>query len=436
MSVPQDLAGLLRGRDFRRLFGVRLVGQAGDGMFQVGLATLFFFSPESQGTAASIAVAFAVLLAPFTLVGPWAGVLLDRWRRRQVLVRVNVVRVGVTLLIAVWVLLWGIGPAVYVLALLNLSLNRFVLAALAASLPRVVPREQLLTANSVVPTFGAGAAAVGGLVGLLLGLVVSAGTTKDAASLGAAAVFFAAAAGVAARFDVDQLGPGSVADPGVVRERLARLGRGLVEGGRALARLGTPAQALAVMGVHRLFYGVTFVASILLSRNLLADPGDPGAGLAVFASVLAASAVGFGAAVLLTPVLARRTGSQVWVVLCLLLAAVGQLVLLTTVRLPVLLVCAVLLGLAAQGAKIAVDTIVQRDTPDEFRGRAFALYDVVYNSAFIAAAAVAAVTLPDSGYSRPVFGVLAVGYVVTAVVFGLRGLRAPWPTATEGPERR
>lgn len=429
MSVPQDLAGLLRGRDFRRLFAVRLVGQAGDGMFQVGLATLFFFSPESQGTAGSIAVAFAVLLAPFTLVGPWAGVLLDRWRRRQVLVRVNVARVGVTLVIGAWVLLWGIGPVVYVLALLNLSLNRFVLAALAASLPRVVPREQLLTANSVVPTFGAGAAAVGGLVGLLLGLVMAAGSSKDAASLGAAAVFFAGAAAVAARFGPDRLGPGELADADVVRERLARLGRGLVEGGRALGRIGTPAQALAVMGVHRLFYGITFVASILLSRNLLADPGDPDAGLAVFASVLAASAVGFGAAVLTTPVLARRTGSQVWVVLCLLLAGAAQLVLLTSVRLPVLLVCAALLGLAAQGAKIAVDTIVQRDTPDEFRGRAFALYDVVYNSAFIAAAAVAALTLPDSGYSRLVFAVLAAGYVTTAVVFGARGLRSPRPLA-------
>jgi len=432
MSVPQDLAGLLRGRDFRRLFAVRLVGQAGDGMFQVGLATLFFFSPESQGTAGSIAVAFAVLLAPFTVVGPWAGVLLDRWRRRQVLVRVNVARVGVTLLIGAWVLLWGIGPVVYVLALANLSLNRFVLAALAASLPRVVPREQLLTANSVVPTFGAGAAAVGGLVGLLLGLVMTAGPSKDAASLGAAAVFFACAAAVAARFGPDSLGPGELADADVVRERLARLGRGLVEGGRALGQIGTPAQGLAVMGVHRLFYGVTFVASILLSRNLLADPGDPDAGLAVFASVLAASAVGFGAAVLTTPVLARRTGSQVWVVLCLLLAGAAQLVLLTSVRLPVLLVCAALLGLAAQGAKIAVDTIVQRDTPDEFRGRAFALYDVVYNSAFIAAAAIAAVTLPDSGYSRPVFAVLALGYLTTAAVFGARGLRSPRPTSPAG----
>ena len=85
MHVVAELRRLLALTGFRRLFAVRLTSQAGDGMFQVGLATLFFFSPESAGTATGVAAAFAVLLLPFTVVGPWAGVLLDRWRRRQVL---------------------------------------------------------------------------------------------------------------------------------------------------------------------------------------------------------------------------------------------------------------------------------------------------------------------------------------------------------------
>ena len=83
MHVIAELRRLLSLRDFRRLFAVRLTSQAGDGMFQIGLATLFFFSPESAGTATGVATAFAVLLLPFTVVGPWAGVLLDRWRRRR-----------------------------------------------------------------------------------------------------------------------------------------------------------------------------------------------------------------------------------------------------------------------------------------------------------------------------------------------------------------
>ena len=73
MQVIADLKALWPLRDFRKLFAVRLVSQTADGMFQVGLATLFFFSPENASTAAGVATAFAVLLLPFTIVGPWAG---------------------------------------------------------------------------------------------------------------------------------------------------------------------------------------------------------------------------------------------------------------------------------------------------------------------------------------------------------------------------
>ena len=82
-----------------------------------------------------------------------------------------------------------------------------------------------------------------------------------------------------------------------------------------------------------------------------------------------------------------------------------------------MLIGSVLLGLAVQGGKIAVDTIVQRDTDDEFRGRAFSLYDMLYNSAFVAAAALAALVLPDTGYSRIAFGALAIAYLVAAAWF-------------------
>src|SRR5690625_7341699 len=92
-GVVADLRGLVRLAGFRKLFAVRLVSQCGDGMFQVGLATLFFFNPQNMATAGGVAAAFAVLLLPFTVVGPFAGPLLDRWRRRQVLLYGNAIRV-------------------------------------------------------------------------------------------------------------------------------------------------------------------------------------------------------------------------------------------------------------------------------------------------------------------------------------------------------
>jgi hypothetical protein len=65
--------------DFRRLLRVRLTGQLGDGMFQGALFGAAFFNPEKATSAGEAAVAFATLLLPYSLVGPFAGVLLDRW---------------------------------------------------------------------------------------------------------------------------------------------------------------------------------------------------------------------------------------------------------------------------------------------------------------------------------------------------------------------
>jgi MFS family permease len=417
VRVTQELKELLQLPDFRKLFAVRLVSQAGDGLFQVGLATLFFFSPESAGTATGVASAFAVLLLPFTIVGPWAGVLLDRWRRRQVLAFGNLLRVVITLVIALLLLTQGVGPTVYVLALVDLSVNRFLLSALSAGLPRVVRGPLLLTANSVTPTLGAVAAGVGAGLGFVLGLALEPGRTKDAAVLAVAAVVFGVAAALATRMGRDLLGPDALADARQLRRALSSLAHGLADGARHLVARRTPAWALGVMATHRFLYGVTFIALILISRNLLADPADSAAGLTVFATALGASAAGFLLAVVLTPIFSPSTGPHLWIAICMTLAAASQVLLTVTVSHAAVVVGATALGLAAQGAKIAVDTIVQRDTADEFRGRAFALYDVLYNGAFVGAAALAAFTLPDTGYSPWVFGALALTYLVAAFVY-------------------
>jgi predicted MFS family arabinose efflux permease len=78
------------------------------------------------------------------------------------------------------------------------------------------------------------------------------------------------------------------------------------------------------------------------------------------------------------------------------------------------LVVALVLGLASQGIKIVVDTLVQTNVDDAFRGRVFALYDVIFNVAFVAAAAVGAVVLPDDGRSPGVLVAVAAGYLLVA----------------------
>ena len=57
------------------------------------------------------------------------------------------------------------------------------------------------------------------------------------------------------------------------------------------------------------------------------------------------------------------------------------------------------LSFVAQGVKICVDTVVQRTVEDDFRGRVFTVYDTLFNVAFVAAAVVTALTLPESGHA-------------------------------------
>jgi predicted MFS family arabinose efflux permease len=127
------------------------------------------------------------------------------------------------------------------------------------------------------------------------------------------------------------------------------------------------------------------------------------------------SGVGFVVAAALTPVVTERITQRAWVLALLGLAAVTQVFPGALYTQPAVLVTAFFLGLASQGIKIVVDTLVQTHVDDAFRGRVFSIYDVIFNVAFVAAAAVAAVVLPVTGKSYVVIAGLAVGYAATAV---------------------
>ncbi|NLI04538.1 MAG: MFS transporter [Actinomycetaceae bacterium] len=386
-------------------------------MFQVGLATLFFFNPQNATTAIGVAAAFAVLLLPFTVVGPFAGPLLDRWRRRQVLFGGNLVRVALTAILALLVYTVPESWVIYVLALVTLGVNRFLLSALSAGLPHTLPKHLLLMANSITPTLGSVAAVFGGALGLLLSLIAGSGPLRNALALVCALTLFAGAALLALRLRADELGPDIRPTRPLSRE-LSIVVTDLVAGARYLIRRGTPGAGLTIMAIHRFLYGANFIALILISRNLLEDPMDADAGLARFAFIAGISFAGNGLAIVLTPIMHRYVSAHQWILICLGISGVSQMLLMITYTPPLIYVSAVLLGLGVQGAKIAVDTIVQGDTADHYRGRAFSLYDMMYNAAFVGAAALAAFTLPDTGWSAAVFGGLTVVYLLAGSWYG------------------
>jgi MFS family permease len=410
---------------FRRLYATRLAGQFGDGVFQASLAGVVLFNPERQARASDVAAGFAVLLVPYSLIGPFAGVLLDRWWRQRVLVVANVLRAGGVAVIAVEILAGLHGLPFYASALVVVSTNRFFLSALSAGLPHVVRPADLVTANALSTTSGAIATTVGGAAAIGVRVLTGASNAHYAAIAVAAVVPYLASALIARRFTQAALGPDDVERD--TRETVREVARGLLAGARHVYSRRPVFDALLVIGVHRLCYGVTTVCTLLLYRNYFHDDGVFRSGLTGLGQVVTAIAVGGGLAALVTPVATRRLGFLRWPVLLLVTAAITEVALGLPYRLPLLLLAAVLLGFAAQGIKICVDTLVQQQIDDEFRGRVFSLYDTLFNLTLVVAAVLTAILLPDSGRSPVSIVVIGVVYLVTAAVWVRVSRRRPLP---------
>jgi MFS family permease len=432
VSFAGDLRAVVRHRDFRRLYGTRLTSQTADGAFQAALASLFFFSPEKQTSATSVAAAFATLLLPYSLVGPFAGVLLDRWRRRQILVFSNLLRAAMVLSVGALVAANVTGPTLYVAVLACLSVNRFFLAGLSAALPHVVVRAELVMANSVSTTSGTIVAIIGAGIGFGLKRLFGEGSQADAQVIVAAALGYIVSATVASRMDRDLLGPDLANEPARTREAVRRVARGLVDGAHHVWTHRPAGRALAAIGAHRFFYGISTISGILLFRSYFNDPADVDAGLAGLGTAFAASGLGFFLAALITPEITHRVRKTTWITTCFGFAAAASAVYIVVLQEWMLLAGAFVVGVAAQGSKICVDTIVQESIDDAYRGRVFSFYDVLFNVSFVSAAAFGALALPADGNSPGVFAVVAGGYALTALVFG-RASRIPATTRSAKP---
>ncbi|MGW2781771.1 MFS transporter [Streptomyces populi] len=420
MAVMRDLRVLLRFQGFRRLLGVRLLSQGADGVYQIALATYVVFSPEKQTSAAAIASAMAVLLLPYSLIGPFAGVLLDRWRRRQVFLYGNLLRAALACVTAA--LMLGRAPdwLFYTSALCVTAVNRFVLAGLSAALPRVVDTDRLVLANSLSPTAGTLAATAGAALAFAVRLVVA---DSDAAVVLVGAALYLGAALASLRIAPEVLGP----DQELVRPYLgtvfAGTARGLAGGVRHLAEppRREAAWALMAMTLMRFCYGALTVMVLMLCRYAWASGAN--GGLALLGLAVGVSGAGFFIAAVVTPGAAGRLGPGRWIAVCAGAAAV----LVPTLCLPFApaptLCAAFMLGVTTQGAKIATDTIVQSAVDDGFRGRIFSLYDVLFNVAFVGAAAVAALMLPPDGRSVPLVLTVAAVYTSIAAAMARFGLQ-------------
>jgi MFS family permease len=402
---------LLRG-DFRRLLAARLLAQFGDGVLQAALAGTVLFNPQRAADPLSVAGSFAVLLLPYSVVGPFAGVWLDRWSRRQVLLWANVVRAVLVVLLAVLVSQGLAGTGFYVTGLVLFSVARFVLAALSAALPHTADEPSLVSANALSTTSGGIATVAGGAAAVGLSQLIGAGDGTYAAMTLAATVPYLAAAAAIAGFSRPYLGPDHMARS--ARLSVPEVAAGLVAGARHVRAHPQASAALAAISLHRLGYGVLTLMMLLLFRDTFDAWGPIPAGLPGLGVVIAAGAVGSLVSAAVTPAAVRRWGMRRWTTVLLAGAALVVPALGVSFLPPTVVGAGLVLGFVGQGSKICVDTTLQEVVDDDFRGRVFSVYDMLVNVAYVAALLVAAFVLPPSGISWPVLAGVGVVYAVAA----------------------
>lgn len=398
---------------------MRIASQFGDGLFQAGLAGALLFNPDRAADPMAIARAFAVLFLPYSLLGPFAGALMDRWDRRLVIVGANIGRL---------ILIAGIGTILafeagdlllLFVALLANGLARFVASGLSASLPHVVPREQVVTMNSVATASGAVAAFVGANFMLLPRWLAGGGDHGAAAVIFTAMIPVAISLLLALRFAPRVLGPDDT-KRAIHGSAVYAVITGWMHGVRTVVQLPTVAAALSGLAAHRMVVGVNSLLILLLVHHMR-DVDVEGLGTALL--FFAATGLGAFLANVLTPGLIRRWGRYATTNGALAAAAVIQLA-GAGLLLPVMVVCGFLLGVAGQVVKLCADSAMQSDVDDALRGHVFAVQDALFWVSYIVSVTVAAALIPDDGRA-PVFVLVgSVIYLLGLCVHSVVGRRS------------
>jgi MFS family permease len=381
----QRIRGALAGPDFRKLVGIRLVSQSSDGLFQASLVASVVFAPEQQDTAAGFLTATLIVLLPYCVLGPFTGVFIDRWRRRRILVAAPWVKAACASL----VLFDPTSAPVpfFVGALLALSVNRFFLSTAGAVVPRLVPAEDLLVANSL--------ATVGGTLAFLTGIFAG-GRIVDALDATtpvviASAIGWGVASWIASRIGSDLRPELPPEDPALLRHELRRVAFELRDGAAHLLRTPRAIGPITSIVLDQLGQGILVTLSLVVFRDRF------GEGVASFSNLVGAGGIGVLLGILTVGALEDRSRKPTIVAGAFAIGGAAMVATVWVVTAWSVLLLSFVVGLTFAWKKISVDTMVQESMPDGYRGRVFSVYDVVYNLARIVAAALAVPMIPAVG---------------------------------------
>ena len=411
---------ILTDRKFSRLLRVRWTGQMTDGIFQSALASFILFSPERQANALGAALAFAVVLLPYSVIGPFVGTILDRVSRQRAIAFSNLSRAITLSLLALLLFQGHTGIEITIFVLIAFGVNRLILAGLSAGIPLMIESKSLISANALAVTGGSVWVVLGGGIGLGMRSLLDSVTNADSADayiilLGS--VGYLTAALFASNLKKDEIGP-------LEHEiKNASFTQGLIEmreGVRFLSQNIDAARGIAAVAVHRGGITAMTLIALLLERNTFHDPADSEAGLAGLSFTLSIAACGFVVGAIAAPYGVRRVGRHRWMRLMLSASTLGPLFILFSRTPLTLAIAAFVTALFGQSLKVTNDALVQSKIDDIYRGRVFSVYDVVVNGAIVSGAVIAALLLPDTGDSYLVPLIVASVYLVA----GIRLLRS------------
>ncbi len=402
-----------------------------------------FFNASTFPTPLAGAGAFLVLYLPYSLLGPFAGVFLDRWSRRQILVWAAPIRTAVVVVTAGLMVANVRSLPLYIAVLCVNAVSRFLLSALSVALPHVTPRDTLVVANAVSDTIGGVMTALGGIVAL--GINAATGDTERGAAVTmlAGGCCYVAAGLAATIMPRDLLGPGpdqAHRGTGRLRADLAEVAAGLLAGARYVLGRRGPRAALGATGAYSFLFGPLFLMTVLLYRNYF-YPGQVTVAESHVGTIAVFSAVGYACAALITPPATRWLSKRTWITLMLAAAAVATAAIGETFNESAYMAIGFLMYLTRQGIAISAVTILQEDIEDRFRGRVFAFYDMVFNAAYAIGAALFAAFMAANGKSPAVVAVIAVGFLIAAAAYRLSAgpppgaaSSGPGPSAAGSPE--
>jgi MFS family permease len=386
-----------------------------DGIFQSALASFLLFSPERQADPMGAALAFALVLVPYSVVGPFVGTILDRFSRQRALLISNLIRTVTLSFIALLIFQGYTGVELTIFVLIAFGVNRLILAGLSAGLPLVVSREKLISANAYAVTGGSVWVVIGGGIGFGIRKIIDSSASADYADaviVSVAAVGYLTAAFFASRLKRGEIGP---LPHEMVKASFTQGFREMREGIRFLEDHADAARGIAAIAIQRGGLTALTLMTLVLERNYFNDPLDPEAGLAGVTFMIVTAATGLVIGAIVAPFGVARVGRHRWIRFAMLAASVSVIGLALTRTTLTLALTAFFTALCGQSIKVTNDALVQSKIDDIFRGRVFAVYDVVVNLSIVSGALLAALLLPTNGDSWLLPTVVGLGFFLTAI---------------------